>query len=159
MRKLGTAVAVLGLAALGAIAPATSAQAAAQAEGCDQAWPGRDGNVRAWQHNDCRGYLLGVDAGDDADWSDGAGAFQGSDYNEASSVMNSGYTGGLDVVAFYLTAQHLHQFGYVCLSPYELYADNLTDNYFTNGGGVVNDRIGSHKWVTASACGAGSWLT
>ncbi|WP_405999032.1 hypothetical protein [Streptomyces sp. NBC_00829] len=159
MRKLGTAIAVLGLTALGLAVPATSAQAAALGPTCNAKWPGRDGNVRAWQHNDCTGDLLGVTQGSDPNWGDGAGPFQGNDFNDASSVMNSGYTGGKDVVAFYLTADYAYQYGYVCLSPNELYADNLTDNYFTSNGGVVNDRIGSHTWVTASACAAGSWLT
>ncbi|MCZ4514981.1 hypothetical protein O3Q52_44080 [Streptomyces sp. ActVer] len=32
-------------------------------------------------------------------------------------------------------------------------------NFYNRPGQVVNDRIGSHRWVTASGCAAGSWLT
>ncbi|AYC44103.1 hypothetical protein [Streptomyces griseorubiginosus] len=49
--------------------------------------------------------------------------------------------------------------GYLCLGPGERWADLLTDNYFANTGEVVNDRIRSHRWVTASECGLGNWLT
>ncbi|GAA3546682.1 hypothetical protein [Streptomyces osmaniensis] len=78
----------------------------------------------------------------------------------ASSVMNSGFIGGRDVVAFYYDKDYQYRNGYVCLAPGEKWADNLTDNYFYNRSGqVVNDHIGSHQWVTASGCAAGSWLT
>ncbi|MGW0561578.1 hypothetical protein ACWDZ4_13365 [Streptomyces sp. NPDC003016] len=158
MRKLGTAIAVLGLTALGLVAPATSAQAAAQGPGCEGKWAayGRDGNVRAWQHPDCGGVLLGQSQENDSHWGDTTGGFGYSAYYDTSSVMNNGTVGGLDVVAFYVSPGHLG--GYTCLSPYELYADNLTDNRFTDGS-VVDNRIGSHRWVTASACAPGSWLT
>jgi hypothetical protein len=49
--------------------------------------------------------------------------------------------------------------GYLCLAPGERWADLLTDNYFANTGEVVNDRIRSHRWVTASEYGLGSRLT
>ncbi|HEY9368802.1 hypothetical protein [Streptomyces sp.] len=157
MRKFSTAIAVLGLAALGLAAPGTSAQAAPQSV-CGSKWPGRDGNVRAWEDIYCGGELLGVTAGNDANWNDSWGAFQGDDGRKPSSVMNSGYLGGRDVVAFYWNYDYAYQDGYVCLSPYERYADNLTDNKFTKGDIVVNDDIGSHQWVTASACTADSFL-
>jgi hypothetical protein len=151
--KIGTAVAVLGLTALSLTATATTAQAGS---GCDAQWAGRSGNVYAWQHWDCGGYVLGVTPGNDPAWGDGYGAFRHPAQYEASSVMNAGFIGGNDVVAFYGAA--LYSGTPVCLSPHEVYADNLTDNYYP-GGGVVNDRIYSHRWVTASACAAGSWLT
>ncbi|MBX9362829.1 hypothetical protein [Streptomyces sp. WAC04114] len=73
--------------------------------------------------------------------------------------MNSGFVGGRDVVAFYAEKDYQYEKGYVCLAPGELWADNLTDNYFYNTGKVVNDSIRSRRWVTASECAAGSWLT
>ncbi|MEU0649074.1 hypothetical protein [Streptomyces umbrinus] len=160
MRRPVTAAVVIALTSLGLLAPTTSAGAAAQEYRCQQEWPGRDGNVRAWTDYGCDGNLLGVTPGDDRFWGDSSGAFQSIAYKEASSVMNSGFVGGKDVVAFYYDKDYQYQNGYVCLAPGELWADNLTDNYFTNRPGqVVNDRIGSHRWVTASECGAGSWLT
>ncbi|MDQ0955406.1 hypothetical protein QFZ24_009329 [Streptomyces phaeochromogenes] len=152
MRRPGTAVIVIGLASLGLAAPTTSAAAATQEYRCQQEWPGRDGNVRAWVDYGCDGGLLGSTPGDDRSWGDDSGAFTKPAHLVASSVMNSGFIGGRDVVAFYYDKD--------CLAPGEKWADNLTDNYFYNRPGqVVNDRIGSHVWVTASECAAGSWLT
>ncbi|MES5820861.1 hypothetical protein [Streptomyces sp. RG80] len=159
MRRSGTAAIIIALASLGLMAPTTSA-AAADDSICPQMWPGRDGNVRAWEHWGCMGELLGVTPGDDRSWGDDVGAFQRPANIVASSVMNSGFIGGRDVVAFYYDKDYQYLNGYVCLAPGEKWADNLTDNYFQNRSGqVVNDRIGSHQWVTASACAAGSWLT
>ncbi|GAA4888327.1 hypothetical protein ACFPM3_18415 [Streptomyces coeruleoprunus] len=160
VRTWGTAVAALGLAALGIAAPAT-AQAAAQGGYCDGEWNshGRDGLVRAWDGYDCTGNLLGADVGNDYAWGDSSGQFTGDEYARPKSVMNSGYVGGKDVVAFYRTSGWRYEYGYVCLSPYELYADDLSDNWYTNNGGLVLNNIGSHQWVTASACAANSWLT
>ncbi|MFE9674794.1 hypothetical protein ACFYO5_11850 [Streptomyces sp. NPDC006259] len=156
MRKVSTAFAGLALAAVGLVVPTTSAQAAGQGAGCEAKWPGRDGYVRAWQHPDCQGILLGASTGDDSHWGDGAGGFGYDAYYDTSSVMNSGTLGGRDVVAFYHSPGYIG--GYTCLSPYELYADNLTDNHFTDGL-VVDNRIGSHRWVTSAECAPGSWLS
>ncbi|MFI1397099.1 hypothetical protein [Streptomyces sp. NPDC020681] len=162
MRKLGTILATLGLTALGLAVPVTSAQAAtADGNLCASKWPGRDGNVRAWEHWGCNGELLGVTGGSDTNWSDALGDFQYGDAYKASSVMNSGFAGAgiKDVVAFYFNWDYKWQDGYVCLAPGEKWADNLTDNNFTAGQGVVNDRIGSHTWVYSTGCAADSWLT
>ncbi|MFH9060555.1 hypothetical protein ACH4GM_04930 [Streptomyces coeruleorubidus] len=160
MRRSGTAAIVIALASLGLMAPTTSA-AAADDNLCAARWPGRDGNVRAWVDWGCNGDRpLGVTPGDDRSWGDDVGAFQRPANIVASSVMNSGFVGGRDVVAFYYDKDYQYQNGYVCLAPGEKWADNLTDNYFHNRPGqVVNDRIGSHRWVTATECAAGSWLT
>ncbi|MFG2957659.1 hypothetical protein ACGF5O_28575 [Streptomyces sp. NPDC048291] len=151
MRKMTLALTTLALAAVGFAVP-TTAQASA---GCNAAWPGRDGNVRAWRDWDCAGGLLGVSAGNDASWADGSGGFQGV-ANSASSVMNSGYVGGKDVVAFYYYANYGG--GYGCLKPGELYVDDLTRDHFTDGH-PMNDNIMSHQWVTESACAAGSFIS
>jgi hypothetical protein len=159
MRRSGTAALVVALASLGLMAPATSASAGTQEWVCASKWPGRDGYVRAWDDYGCDGFFLGQDQGDDRFWGDSAGGFQALAQMRATSVMNSGFIGGRDVVAFYAEKDYPASKGYVCLAPGERWADLLTDNYFANTGEVVNDRIRSHRWVTASECGLGSWLT
>ncbi|MEU3490530.1 hypothetical protein [Streptomyces massasporeus] len=158
MRRPAIAALVIALASLGLMAPTASA-AAADDNLCKQEWKGRDGNVRAWEHWGCNGLPLGTTPGDDRFWGDSAGEFRTPAHTLASSVMNSGFVGGRDVVAFYAEKDYRYELGYVCLAPGELWADNLTDNYFYNTGKVVNDSIRSHRWVTASECAAGSWLT
>ncbi|MFC9292298.1 hypothetical protein [Streptomyces sp. NPDC057052] len=156
MRKFAITAAVLGLTALGLGLPATTAQAAGsdvQATTCNNKWPGRNGNVYAWDALDCEGSALGVTAGNDADWNAAGGGFANA-WDKASSVMNAGYTGGNDVVQFWYVQNYGG--GYTCLSPNEYFADNLTDNTFTNGS-VVNNNIRSHKWVTSGSCAR--WLT
>ncbi|MFI7413562.1 hypothetical protein ACIBU0_33350 [Streptomyces sp. NPDC049627] len=91
------------------------------------------------------------------DWSDSSGPFQGNDWKQPKSVANNGTIGGNDVVAFYLALNYAAEHGYVCLSPYELYADDVTDNTYTSGS--VPTHISSHRWVQSSACAANSWLT
>jgi hypothetical protein len=164
MRKLGTAVAALGLAVAGlaTTAPAVQADEVKAQAGCASAWPGRNGYMYAWQNVNC-GVLLGATQGNDGNWADGSGAFTGSDNDKASSVMNAGYLGGRDVVAFYRNAGHQTQYGYGCLAPGELYADWLGDNYYYDWLGSsdvpMNDSISSHLWVYASGCPSGSWIT
>ncbi|CAL9568925.1 hypothetical protein [Streptomyces sp. enrichment culture] len=146
MRKTAAAFAALGLAVLGVSATATTAHAGPT---CDAKWPGsRDGMVRAWQLNDCSGTYLGGTGSYDSDWGNSSGPFQGSDENRASSVMNSGYIGSYDIVAFYRLPGYGG--GYTCLKPGEKYADKISDNTFTNGDPVDN-RISSHRWV--NSCG------
>ncbi|SMF14875.1 hypothetical protein [Streptomyces sp. Amel2xC10] len=154
MRKFFITAAVVGLTALGLGAPATAAQAAetgAQATVCNSKWPGRNGNVYAWDGFDCQGTLLGVTAGNDPDWNSAGGGFANA-WDKASSVMNAGYTGGNDIVQFWYIQQY--QTGYTCLSPYEYFADDLSDNTFSSGQNV-NNNIRAHKWV--SSCNV--WLT
>jgi hypothetical protein len=155
MRKLTVSLATLGLAAFGLALPATAHAGA----GCNANWNshGRDGNVRAWDGTDCGGTLLGVTPGNDPEWGDGAGPFQGSDVNTASSVMNSGYVGGKDVVAFYYLGQY-NDAAYGCLKPGEKYVDDLGRNRYTNGV-YMNNSIESHAWVAASACAPGSFIS
>ncbi|MBV7699005.1 hypothetical protein [Streptomyces sp. TRM70350] len=146
MRKTAAALAALGLAVLGVSATATTAHAGPI---CNSKWPGnnnRDGMVRAWQLNDCSGIYLGGTQSWDSDWGNSSGPFQGNDDNRASSVMNSGYVGDFDIVAFYRLPGYGG--GYACLAPDELFADKLSDNYFTNDDPVDN-RISSHRWVNS----------
>lgn len=154
MRKLGTVLAALGLAAaIGATVPVASAQASTQSGVCGGKWI-RNGYVYAWDGYDCAGSPIGKSAGNDSNWNDSAGDFRAAG-NKASSVMNGGYLGGKDVVAFYYFAGSSGD--YACLAPGEKYADNLSDNTFTNGA-IVNNNIMSHLWVTASACASGTWI-
>ncbi|MBV2355465.1 hypothetical protein KUM39_13990 [Streptomyces sp. J2-1] len=156
MRKLAVSLATLGLAALGVAVPATAAHAGTN---CNANWNahGRDGNVRAWDGTDCTGTLLGVTAGNDPNWGDSSGPFTGSDANTASSVMNSGFVGGKDVVAFYYLPNYDDR-AYGCLKPGEKYVDDLGRNHFTNGV-TMNDRIESHVWVASSACAPNSFIS
>ncbi|MGW2043924.1 peptidase inhibitor family I36 protein [Streptomyces sp. NPDC001858] len=144
MRKFTVTAALVALTALGAVVPTATAQAAESAvagPGCDSKWGPRNGNVYAWQDLDCQGAQLIGTPGNSTYWGDGN--------DKATSVMNRGYTGGRDVVAFYQDINYGG--GHACLVPGEMYADNLTDNRFSNGVGV-NDAISSHQWVTRSAC-------
>ncbi|MER7519978.1 hypothetical protein [Streptomyces sp. NPDC126499] len=144
MRTFGKSLAALGLAVAGLVAPAASAQAAGTGAtgNCDSVWPGRNGNVYAYDQTHCSGYLGGT-PGDDADWNAAGGGFTNA-ANRASSVMNAGYTGSYAIVAFYYYAGYGG--GYSCLSPYEYYVDDLSRNTFSNGRNM-NDNIVSHKWV------------
>ncbi|MGW0705312.1 peptidase inhibitor family I36 protein [Streptomyces sp. NPDC002643] len=147
MRKFTVTAALLGLTALGVVVPAATSQAAEGAvagPGCNSKWGPRNGNMYAWQDLDCTGTLLITASGNSANW--GAAA-----NDKATSVMNRGFVGSLDVVKFFENDNYGG--GHACLLPGELYADNLTDNRFTNGV-VVNDNITSHKWVNTPDCGA-----
>ncbi|GHH88006.1 peptidase inhibitor family I36 protein [Streptomyces capitiformicae] len=151
MRKFTVTAALLGLTALGAVVPAATAQAAESTvtgPGCNSKWGPRNGNMYAWQDLDCTGTQLIATPGNSANW--GAAA-----NDKATSVMNRGFVGSLDHVAFY--QNDLHRGGVACLAPGELYADNLTDNRFNNGV-IVNDNITSHRWVNRGDCG-GAFLT
>ncbi|MGX1478215.1 UNVERIFIED_CONTAM: hypothetical protein RKD50_007023 [Streptomyces canus] len=155
MRKLTVSLATLGLAALGIAIPAT----AHAGPGCNANWNshGRDGNVRAWDGTDCGGELLGVTPGNDPEWDDNLGPFQGNDVNRASSVMNSGFVGGKDVVAFYYLGGYDDR-AYGCLLPGEKYVDDLGRNRYTNGV-YMDNSIESHAWVTSGACAPGSFIS
>ncbi|MFJ6074290.1 hypothetical protein ACIQFU_26250 [Streptomyces sp. NPDC093065] len=151
MRKWFAATAAVGIALLGVSLPAGTAQAATA---CDNAWNGMPtGYMRAYQNAYCGGDMLGQSAGNDSNWGNGQGAFQGSDTNRASSVLNKGTTSGTT----YTAVQFLNGTGtdwgggYICLKRGELYADYLGDNYFTSGYNV-NDAISSHRWLPPSAC-------
>jgi hypothetical protein len=158
MRKLWAVVATLGLTALGLALPAT-AQAAPTGANCDREWPGRDGYVRAWDGKDCSGTYLGGTQASDPDWGDAAGPYRGTDANRASSVMNSGYIGGNDVVAFYYWSDYDYDLGYGCLLPSEYYVDDLSRNTFTVTGYNMDNNIMSHRWVSRSGCSSDSWMS
>ncbi|MGV9313647.1 hypothetical protein ACWDR0_15880 [Streptomyces sp. NPDC003691] len=154
MRTIHTALAAAaGLAlALGTglstaqAAPAAAAQA--QGPGCNSAYSTHqgDGNVRAYYLDDCN-TLLGAASGNDSNWSDASGAFQGSDNDNARSVLNTGtYSGGVNDVQFYLHSGYTGGTG--CLDWNELYVDGLSRNTFNDAARTnAADSISSHRWV------------
>lgn len=156
MRKIPAVLTTLALAALGAGVPATAAHATAQpAATCNGAWSGATpGYFYAYNSVNCAGFL-GKAAGDDSNWGNSAGSFQGGDTNKASSVLNKG-TSGMAVAVYNGTGTDWGG-GYSCLARSEYYASNLGDNYFTSGSGV-NNGISSHRWAWNSEC-YGHFLT
>ncbi|MEU0382866.1 hypothetical protein [Streptomyces chartreusis] len=152
MRKILATAAALGLATLGALVPAGTAQAAVGcADNYDEA---TSGYMYAYWNDRCEGYL-GRSAGEDSDWGNSTGGFQGSDENRATSLLHKG-TSGL-AVAFY----RLPGFdgGHICLTKSEKYASTLEDggdnfafDRFSTGY-VADNRISSHRWVEERDCG------
>ncbi|WP_282688133.1 MULTISPECIES: hypothetical protein [unclassified Streptomyces] len=145
MRKILATAATLSLAGLGAIVPATSAQAASAA--CDTAWRnGGSGYVFAYNYTNCSGYF-GKASGDDSNWGNSAGGFQGSDNNKASSIVHKG-TSGMAVKVYSGTG---YTGGHTCLKKSEYYMSSLIGHTYNNGVSV-NNTISSHKWVWESSC-------
>lgn len=151
MRKWLAASAAVGITLLGVSLPAGTAQAATT---CDNAWNSMSaGYMRAYEHAYCKGALLGQTAGNDSNWGNSQGAFQGGDTNKASSVLNKGTTDtSYTAVEFLNGTGDDWGGGYICLKRSELYADYLGDNSFTSGVNV-NDQISSHRWLPPSSCG------
>ncbi|MFF3288154.1 hypothetical protein [Streptomyces sp. NPDC003023] len=156
MAKTRIAAAALGLAALGSILTGTSAQAAATAEagvqaaGCADWYNSHagDGNMWAWDYTYCD-TRLGYSQGNDSNWSDGSGPFQGGDNDDATSIMNTGVADTYDTVKFYRHSGYGG--GHGCLTRGEKYADSLGDNTFSDGSSA-NNNISSHKWVSSGSC-------
>lgn len=168
MRKVSYTLAV-GLVALGLALPGTAAQAE-PTQGVDvlsavcndkyEVYQG-DGKVHVWSEPNCGGTHIGAASYNvnDWDWGDDEGTFRGGDDNNAESLMNTGPTGS--IVAFYRLTGGPNNYddGYGCLKRSELYADNLTDNYFKNGPTkTIDNKISSHHWVSASACASDSYI-
>ncbi|MFD3416123.1 hypothetical protein [Streptomyces cyaneofuscatus] len=148
MRKILATAAALGLAGLGVLVPATSAQASTA---CNNAYNSIAlGNFIAWDGTNCGGTRLGITESWDSDWGNSSGPFQGSDTNRASSVMHKGAT-EMRVQLFNGTGQDWAG-GHTCLTQGEKYMSSLAGQYFTSGV-AVNDEISSHRWIW-SGCGA-----
>lgn len=144
-RLIGSAVAVLGL-AVSSVLIGTPAQASTA---CDNFYnnAARSGYMYAWNLPNCSG-LLGGDVDNDADWGDSTGSFQGSDTNNAESVMNKGTGSTYHIVRFYDYTAYNTPNGYGCLHPGEYYASDLRDNRLSDGGPAANS-ISSHNWVSS----------
>ncbi|MFF4078303.1 hypothetical protein ACFYZN_02730 [Streptomyces sp. NPDC001777] len=151
MRKMMSAATVAGLAVIGLALPGAVAQAT-PASTCTYK---EDGMVHAWRYANCTGDHLGQAEGDDWNWGDNTGPFQGDDDNRASSVMNSGRndTNGYNYVAFYRlpgNPANTWSSGYICMDRGDWVVD-LANERFTTGQ-VVDDSISAHAWVKGSAC-------
>ncbi|GHH45726.1 peptidase inhibitor family I36 protein [Streptomyces candidus] len=142
MRKAFAVLTAVTVASLGALVPATSAQAA----DCSDAMAGAlSGYMYAYDNTNCNGYL-GRASGDDSDWGNSSQSFQGGDNNKASSILNNGNS---YEVKFYGAANSGG--GHICLSRSEGWASNLSDDTLTNGA-PANNNISSHAWASASNC-------
>ncbi|MER5892510.1 hypothetical protein [Streptomyces sp. NPDC001876] len=142
MRKSFAVLTTLAVASLGALVPATSAQAA----DCSDAMAGAlSGYMYAYDSTNCNGHL-GHASGNDSNWGDSALSFQGGDTNKASSILNNGNN---SEVAFYNGTGGSG--GHICLSRSEGWASNLSDDSFTTGVSA-NNTISSHAWSAASSC-------
>ncbi|MET9105549.1 hypothetical protein [Streptomyces zhihengii] len=144
MKKMPAALTVLAMAALGVAVPVSSAQAAATC--ADNYSSAASGYMYAYDYTYCEG-LLGRAAGNDANWGDSGGSFQGGDANKATSILNKG--NNQEVQFFNGTSTWTG--GHICLSRNEGYASDLTNDYFTSGV-LVSNAISSHRWVSAGTC-------
>ncbi len=88
----------------------------------------------AYNYAFCDGYL-GRAVGNDSNWGDGGGSFQGGDTNKATSILNKG--NNYEVQFFNGTGTQWSG-GHICLSRNEGYASDLTNDYFTSGYRVSN---------------------
>ncbi|MGW0731069.1 hypothetical protein [Streptomyces sp. NPDC002851] len=154
-RKLTATLTTLGIAALGAVVPATTATAstaantgAQAAASCADNWRGATkGYMYAYNGTYCTGYL-GKDKNNDGNWGDRYGSFRFGDNNRASSLLHRGTSGY--AVKFYNGFRY--KGGHICLTKGEKYASALrSDDKFT-GGLTANNRISSHKWVPQGQC-------
>ncbi|HWU06015.1 MAG TPA: hypothetical protein VN520_06415 [Streptomyces sp.] len=156
MRKIPAALAALALAGLGAIVPATTAQAA---ETCSDNYTGAlSGYMYAYEHAYCVNHI-GNSASWDSDWGNSSGPFQGSDTNRASSILNKGNSS--EIQFFNGTGQDWAG-GHICLSRNEAYASNLNNDEFHNNiddNGSANDAISSHRWVTPGDNNCDRWAS
>lgn len=147
MRKIPAVLATLAVAGLwAAVLPVNSAQAAT----CASRYPGATLEYMfAYDALNCTSSHLGLARGNDQDWGDSAGSFQGSDTNRASSVINRGRTSD---VKFYNGTGAFPNGGYICLTKVEGFVSDLRDDFFTSGP-VVDNAISSHQWVVPGTCG------
>ncbi|MBM7437312.1 peptidase inhibitor family I36 protein [Streptomyces sp. HB132] len=142
MRKAFAVLTTVAVASLGALVPATSAQAA----DCSDAMAGAlSGYMYAYDSTNCNGHL-GHASGDDSNWGDSALSFRSGDDNKASSILNNGNN---SEVKFYGATGYGG--GHICLSRSEGWASNLSDDRLSNGASA-NNNISSHAWANASAC-------
>ncbi|MDG9709418.1 hypothetical protein [Streptomyces sp. DH10] len=146
MRKILAAVATLGIAGLGVIVPASSAQAASHCRGVfDRA---ASGYFYAFFGYDCSSNMGSTDSWD-SDWGNSAGPFQGGDTNTATSILNKG-TSGMAVQVFNGTGKDWGG-GFTCLKRSEEFMTTLVGFKFSSGA-EVNDGISSHRWVWEETC-------
>jgi hypothetical protein len=147
MRKLPAALTILAMAALGTVVPASAAHAA---ETCDGEYNAATlGYTYAYNSANCVGFL-GKAFGNDSNWGDSAGSFQGGDTNKATSIINKGE---FDVVQFFNGTGTGWTGGNTCLARDEGFASSLSNDDFSSGVSA-NNAISSHRWVEGPACDA-----
>ncbi|MFJ5737269.1 hypothetical protein [Streptomyces microflavus] len=152
MRKMSAAAVgavFLGISLLG---PVPSASAAEAATCYDEFYEtALAGYVYAYDGANCVGQL-GLAVGNDQNWGDSGGSFQGSDNNKASSILNKGNYS--EVKFFQYPTTYTGYNPHICLSRAEGYASNLSDNYFMGerAEGTANNNISGHIWVDRTAC-------
>ena len=149
MRKISVLFATIGLVAVGALFPVTSAQASSA---CDTAWHSATwGHFYAYNYADCSG-KLGSTASYDGNWGNSSGPFQGGDTNKASSILHKGESGM--AVKVYDGTNYTGAFA--CIKKSEYYVSSLYDDYLWSGPGngqvPASNTISSHEWVWESAC-------
>lgn len=143
MRKIPAVFATLALAGLGAVIPATGAQAATNCETAYQnALPGY---FYIYANPDCNA-LLARTTGNDANWGDASGPVQGVDVGKVRSLLHKG-TSGMTIKLYkgpdYTGAD-------VCLTRSESYVRDLDGSTFPDGTPLASAR--SHKWTWTSDC-------
>jgi hypothetical protein len=148
MRKIMATVATLGLAALGAVVPATNAQASTACNNAYNAIPA--GTFVAYNGANCGTTRLGATTSWDSDWGNSSGPFQGWDTNTAESLAYKA-SDTRRVQLFNGTGTDWAG-GHTCIGPNEYYMDTLEQQYFTSGIEVENE-ISSHRFIW-SGCGA-----
>ncbi|MFJ4122621.1 hypothetical protein ACIP3U_14985 [[Kitasatospora] papulosa] len=151
MRKFSAAAIVAALTGVALLGHAPTASAAVAGTCTDDYKAAAAGYMYAYANVNCD-VPLGRALGDDLNWGDSAGSFQGSDKNAASSVLNNG---NYSEVKFYLGTGGNNNF-HICLLRAEGYASDLTDDYWLGDRtfGSVNNAIASHRWVGRTACSA-----
>ncbi|MEV6171016.1 hypothetical protein AB0L99_22625 [Streptomyces sp. NPDC051954] len=145
MRTFSATLTALALAALGALVPATGAQAATP---CDNAWNSAPpGYLYLYGSTNCNGLLARAGA-DDPDWYDTSGPVRGLDTGDVGSLLQKGTTG----MAVKLYEGPGHTGDHVCLTRSEPYVSETSELTFPDGRPV--NSIRSHQWVSASECAA-----
>ncbi|MFE5601382.1 hypothetical protein ACFQ8O_19605 [Streptomyces coelicoflavus] len=164
MRRIPAAFATLALAVLGAVVPATGAQAstastdssasnasnastaATASEVCENAWHNaRSGYLYLYSGFDCSGYLAST-AANDRDWGDSSGSVRGVAVGTVKSLLFKASS----ALAVELYAGTDHTGSHVCLTRSEPYLTDLGGAEFPDG--TPLDATRSHRWTWASAC-------
>ncbi|MER6663022.1 hypothetical protein ABT256_00615 [Amycolatopsis japonica] len=123
--------------------PSDAQVAGAQADLCASKVTS-SGYVHIYWNTGCNSQPICSTTGDDSNYGNSQGC-AGDDDNRATSLLNNGYSGGLDDVRFYRLADHGG--GSVCVGNQQ-YVSNLANWSFTSGINADN-RISSHKWVSS----------
>ena len=151
MSRFGSAAAVAALTGVAVLGFGPSASASTPGTCWDNYEGTVSGYMSAYSQVNCDGFL-GTAKGNDLNWGDSSGSFQGGDAYKASSVVNKG---NYSEVKFYLGTGGNSNF-HICLTRAEGFVRDLTDDYWLGERtfGSVNNAIASHRWVERTACSA-----